>query len=829
VDALVADALTSLDGLLFEDRTWYCLDAANQRVHHQRPSTLEQAQALVGRGRVATFAGQLRPHVLAVDIDLPAKLGAFLLEELRAWCRARGLWHLARLSGGGVGHAHLFVVPGVHREAFIEHVKAHRVERRLKKAKLDLRTGDLLLRPLSAPHRKGATARLSADLAGQALMTLREVMDLMPASPARAAGDAGGRGTSRTRRAAPHLTPKRALELPGAPLQPIARSRRDLPKRWQVFFSEGPGAPGGPEATEDRSEMELKATFQLIITGHDESAAWSRIQQAHPQAFAKSLSRGRCWWWLLWNKAVVSADAWLSVRRSAGQRTGEVAAMGPAAHAVPSVQQQAREDLRSVLLGAHAALMDLWLDWPLQTRHTDRELFEVLLDRMSRKGSVSIPVPQRDLVLDCAVASRHTVRKSLDRLEQCGLVVVERTYQAGTTDSSHTVSLGGAAKRPGLEGEGRGLSRVAPPWFHTPLAIRRSLRLPTTHLLLVLRSSPTPRSLPALARAAGLVLLSPSQQAAAEEPELTPAQRRTVARHLSRLLEHDLAVAQGDGQWVASSTGVSLGGLRGSTASQPVPAAVAALQARGEQQQEALRAAVAVERAEFRARLDRDSRRLRWQAARQVVLARQEKLAITRRKAWWNGLSSDEREQRRVVCSDAFRALPAAEQHQRRQLLAGRRGSSILSTTTGRGEDLVRSMATGPMLSPRADQVLRRWSASGSSTPRSQIAPATVTPDADFVVRDSTTSNPVARQHRTGELSRQDLPVHHPSRGGDTGATVQAVVPDLVESGAASAASRLALDVEPGEFELGLDLRLDLLRAPTERYRDSFTGGFVAP
>ena len=79
----MGDLLADLDRLLFEDRTWYCLDAANQRVPHQRPATLEQARALVGRGRVATFAGQLRPHVVAVDIDLPAKLGTFVLEELR--------------------------------------------------------------------------------------------------------------------------------------------------------------------------------------------------------------------------------------------------------------------------------------------------------------------------------------------------------------------------------------------------------------------------------------------------------------------------------------------------------------------------------------------------------------------------------------------------------------------------------------------------------------------------------------------------------------------------------------------------------------------------
>jgi hypothetical protein len=825
----VADLLADLDRLLFEDRTWYCLDAANQRVRHQRPVTFEQALALVGRGRVATFAGQLRPEVIAVDIDLPAKLGTFLLEELRAWCRERRLWHLARPSGRGAGHAHLYVLPGVrHREDFIEHVKAHRAERRLKTSKLDLRTGGLLLRPLSAPHRKGAAARLDDDVAAAALMELREVLDLMPATQRTRAAVAGARRADRApstsnviRSVTTALRPsaaerERTQELPIAPLQPLTRSRRALPEQWQVYLAAGPGAPGGPAQSDDRSEMELKATFQLVITGHDEDAAWQRIQQAHPHAFAKSRARGRCWWWLLWNKAVSAADAWLSARRSTGQPPVAVEARF-ATRSPASPRCRADEGLRSILLRAHAALMEQWLDWPPQTRHTDREMFEVLLDRMSRKGSVSIPVPQRDLVLDCAVASRHTVRRSLERLQGYGLVRVDETYRVGTTDSSHTVALVGGPERAGAEGPGAGVSGVAPPWFHTPLPLRRSLTLPTTHLLQVLRSSTRPSPLAPLARDAGLLLLSPSQRAAGDRLELTTAQRRTAARHLNRLLEHGLAITDENGNWAATAAAVALSGHQRSVAAQTLPDAASALWVRGEQQQEVLRAAVAAERAEFRARLDPDARRLRWQAARQAALARQEKLAITRRKAWWDGLSPNEREQRRAVYSDAFRALPAEQQLQRRQTLASRRGVTTLGPTAGQGYSSFTATAAGPVLSARAEKVLHRWS------PRDvQISPgSTITAGAASTVGDGSTGvvNPVAAHHSPDVRTVAD-------RSEAVGAD-QDIVLDLRDDVVVPGTSWLAPNAAPVELEL--DLQLDVLRPPSERYFAPLAAGFIAP
>ena len=55
---------------------------------------------------------------------------------------------------------------------------------------------------------------------------------------------------------------------------------------------------------------------------------------------------------------------------------------------------------------ARAALEAVWRSWPVRTRHTDVEVYTVVLERMDRVGEPAVAIPQRDLVLDCAVGSR---------------------------------------------------------------------------------------------------------------------------------------------------------------------------------------------------------------------------------------------------------------------------------------------------------------------------------------------------------------------------------------------------------------------------------------
>lgn len=76
----------------------------------------EAAALAIARGHGTTWAAQVRPGVIALDVDLAhAGLAELVLDDLIGWCRRRGLWHVTRPSGGGPGRHHLVVVPGITR------------------------------------------------------------------------------------------------------------------------------------------------------------------------------------------------------------------------------------------------------------------------------------------------------------------------------------------------------------------------------------------------------------------------------------------------------------------------------------------------------------------------------------------------------------------------------------------------------------------------------------------------------------------------------------------------------------------------------------------
>ncbi|GAA8854454.1 hypothetical protein DUHN55_47030 [Helicobacter pylori] len=91
-----------VDEMLFDTAAdgWFALDEGNQRVAGVRPASLDKGLAMVGRARVATVVGRLRPGVVSVDVDLVGERGHAVAELVAAWCRREDLWHCVRPSGG---------------------------------------------------------------------------------------------------------------------------------------------------------------------------------------------------------------------------------------------------------------------------------------------------------------------------------------------------------------------------------------------------------------------------------------------------------------------------------------------------------------------------------------------------------------------------------------------------------------------------------------------------------------------------------------------------------------------------------------------------------
>lgn len=606
---------TALDGLLFEPGHWFCLAASNRKVAGVTPGTLAQALDLVGRSRVATVVGRLRPEVAGIDVDAGGDLGDLVVDTLSDWCRSHGLWHLLRPSGGAPGRWHLFVVPGVHREALSDQVAAVQRELRLTDEQLGLRRQ---FRPLSAPHR-ATGAQTPPDCLEGALSGLQAALEPVPAH------------ILATR---PPPAARRPASGPTGPLTPLPRPHRDLPLPWAAYLARGRRAAAAVDRDPStRSLLELQATTALVVAGYTEPLAWAAITSAHVGAFTKARSRGRTWWWNQWNRAVVDADTWLRGRRATAPSTAPASV---ATHA------------------ARAYLEGQWRSWPTRTRHVDREVLLVVLERMDRVGATSVAIPQRDLVLDCAVSSRTTVRAALTRLQATGLLTVAPTYRPGTTDTANTLHLN---EQPSSAFGGAmsviGPSRFQPPQPGAPLALRRALGLPACAVLaqLAAHDSLGGITLAAVAHQAGL--LDPGQHAP------TPRQLRSTRDHLRTLATHGLADVDEHGHWRATTTDPA----------QP-PEAV---QHRGAVMNDLVRDRVDQERTEFRQRFDAILRRARWGQQRQRALSRSATAARARQQAWWAHQDPHTAQQRRQARGAAFSALNPPDQAELKHRLAAAR------------------------------------------------------------------------------------------------------------------------------------------------------------
>lgn len=89
-----------IDDALFDPACWFALDATNHRVPRVAVVSLEAGLAMVGKHRVRSIVGRLRPGVVAVDVDAAGMIGHALAEAVHSWCARRDLWSLVRPSGG---------------------------------------------------------------------------------------------------------------------------------------------------------------------------------------------------------------------------------------------------------------------------------------------------------------------------------------------------------------------------------------------------------------------------------------------------------------------------------------------------------------------------------------------------------------------------------------------------------------------------------------------------------------------------------------------------------------------------------------------------------
>ncbi len=219
----------------------------------------EAATLAIARGHGTTWAAQVRPGVVALDVDLDhAGLAALVLDDLLGWCRRRGLWHVTRPSGGGPGRHHLVVIPGHHESGLLDAIEAWRSQLKVPRQALDVRAA---IRPLSAPHRSGRPTPAPSVSDGD----LAALGAALPASPKR-------------------VTVARPAALVAGPLR-IVPTERSLPFQLpQAPFRAGDGS---------RSAAEFVQTVRLANSGATADQAWALISGI---VGGKSARCGRSWW-----------------------------------------------------------------------------------------------------------------------------------------------------------------------------------------------------------------------------------------------------------------------------------------------------------------------------------------------------------------------------------------------------------------------------------------------------------------------------------------------------------------------------------------------------
>lgn len=620
-DRTVAPVCRLLDTRLFRPGSWFVMDADNARVARVRVASMVAGLRLVGRGTVTTVVGRLRPGVVVVDVDATGVQGDAITEQLAAWCARADLWHLVRPSGGAAGRAHVFVVVGDLEDEFRDAVAVLRESWGVGHAMVHVRDA---VRPLSAPHRHGGCPRPLGDLP----VALRRLEAAL--------ADAGAVDQ------APAVTAPRRR--PVDPFEAALRSRRQrrtplaVPAAWQESYLEQGVAPLR-EDLEDQSPStaELICTGHLVRAGHTAMSAWAVIQASHLAAFARA--RVDPWRFVerLWNLTVERDHAFLDQRQAA-----------PAGDDEDRAQERIDPSVAAAVDATREALVEhAWTIGDLRARSSVLLVGHELLDRMLRTGTVRVPCPLRDLVLDTGIKTLSTIRTALRSLHSAGVGVLHECFDPaadrGSTSHEFSISI------PTSEGVGANHT----PSSYTPLGAKgwippevRSLR-PTARLLW--------RALTALPGSSPQTLMHQAQVTLAADAPPTVAQERTALAALTALAQVGAAWCDEDGTWHALTDQVSTHVLHDPAVSSQRAAATA--------RHEALSEHVAAERAAYRAGAGGE-----WVAARDQAC----RADRVRARSWWSRLSPAERAQRRHANSVRFHRLDAHAQAQVKHALVER-------------------------------------------------------------------------------------------------------------------------------------------------------------
>ncbi|MEJ7831587.1 MAG: hypothetical protein WKF79_01615 [Nocardioides sp.] len=483
---------------MFEPTGWFAIDQGNARVRGVVVSTLESGLELIGQGSVATLVGRLRSGLRVVDVDLEGERGHGAAEQLAAWCRGEGLWHLVRPSGGAEGRTHIFVAPA-QRSQELESLLAHlRTSYNTSTKNLDLRRH---VRPLTAPHRLGGHTRPYGPLSA-ATRDLRARMSPSSVSPAGGAK----RTPSTSQRRPPRQHPNVVA------FTPKPRRRTELPPPWELYLRSAvtPNIGGHDHS---RSTVEAIATGHLLRAGYDAESAWATVLTSHPLAMTRAKASKRRWIAWVWNRAVEEDRAHSPTRRVDPTVAAAVAA--------------ARERLGELI----------WTQAP-RRRPALLLVGHHVLDRMERNDSRRVPVPERDLALDTGISDRKTIRNALRALHGVlGLLDVGAWDPAKRAASSFEFEI---AEAPEIEG----VRQIPPPSSHTPSArgLWHSLPRASHSLWRALQVAGEPASVAVLAQGSGLTT--------ARDTVPTTGQLRTATAALTALARAGLADCTADGRWL---------------------------------------------------------------------------------------------------------------------------------------------------------------------------------------------------------------------------------------------------------------------------------------
>lgn len=630
----VSPALLALDEHLFnpDASQWLVIDAGNEAVPRTTIPSLVDGLELVGKGRIAALVGHLRDGAGVVDIDVPGPLGDFLAAEVADWLRRRDFWVLERPSGGAEGRWHLFFAhpdfhyaPTASRTGLAAEVGAYLValaaDVKVPRGELDLRDA---VRPLTSPHRHGTVTKPTGDLR-QALRDLKRTLPHAPAAtPLRPRAKVKPSMAPHSAAATVRASSDSGLVVPLA----LQRWKRQLRPGWRQYLLAGevPAGSWSAGATKrrdavdvDRSLVEAACTREMVWAIGDPELAWRLIRESHPTAMTKAKHQGYSWWLTyVWNELVRSAAEF---NTDPDQKPRHV-------EAPPS-------DIVEAVAAGRVELEKLMWTVPARQRPALLQVGHQLLDRALREGSLRVPCPERDLLLDTGLGDRKTVRAALSRLNgRLGTLHTDCLSLTDRDSTSYEFEFNSAPEQGGRQ--------IPPPVLDPPPAPRglwATLPRSSHTLWRTLLRLDGPVTLADLGVKAGLV--------EAPTDVLSKSQRSTAKAALVALAKAGMVKVDEHGRWQAATRPRSL----------QVERDAASAYARQLD-------AVEAERAAYRAGTTSS-----WRAGR----ARAIKAAKAREKAWWDNLSPAARFERVTAKRREFDQMSITQQAKLKAELTERR------------------------------------------------------------------------------------------------------------------------------------------------------------